>query len=146
MKYLKNWRERTFYWQFVLSLRNIKAMFQLKFIISAKLLLLIYKWIFENFPYRFEGPSKALLFYFSFFDFDGFLTAFAKYLMKRPPVFMIDVKSSYKLLLSHIDLTSRNFWRWNGGPLNIFKNLYRNAFSLFVFIKRKNHCNVPYDT
>ena len=146
MKYLKNWRERTFYWQFVLSLRNIKAMFQLKFIISAKLLLLIYKWIFKNFPYRFEGPSKALLFYFSFFDFDGFLTTFAKYLMKRPPVFMIDVKSSYKLLLSHIDLTSRNFWRWNGGPLNIFKNLYRNAFSLFVFIKRKNHCNVPYDT
>ena len=142
---MKNWRERTFYWQFVLSLRNIKATFQLKFIISAKLLLLIYKWIFENFYYRFDRLSKTLLFYFSFFDFDGFLTAFAKYLMKRPPVFMIDIKSSYKLLLSRKDLRSRNFWQWNDGPLNIFKNLYRNAFSLFVFIKRKNHCNVPFN-
>ena len=52
-------------------------------------MLLIYKWICEKFSYRFDGLSKTLLFYF---DFDDFLTAFAKYLMKRPPVFMIDIK------------------------------------------------------
>ena len=50
-----------------------------------------------------------LLFYFSFLDFDDFVTAFAKNFMKRPPVFMIDVKSLYKLLLSHKNLRSRNF-------------------------------------
>ena len=52
-------------------------------------MLLIYKWICEKFSYRFDGLSKTLFFYF---DFDDFLTAFAKYLMKRPPVFMIDIK------------------------------------------------------
>ena len=32
---------------------------------SDKLLLLINKWIFGHFSYRFDGPSKPLLFYFS---------------------------------------------------------------------------------
>ena len=50
---------------------------------------------------------------------------------------MMDIKSSYKLLLSHKDLRSRNFWQWNDDPLKIFKNLYGNAFSLLVFIKGK---------
>ena len=145
MKFLQNWTERTFYWQSFPSLWNIRITFLLKCIISAKLLLLINKWIFENFLYRFDGPSKMLLFYFSFFDFANFLTAFAKNLMKRPPVFIIDIKSSYKLLLSRKDLRSRNFWQWNDGPLNIFKNLYGNEFSLFLFIKQKNHCNVPFN-
>ena len=57
--------------------------------------------------------------------------------MKTAPVYMMDIKSSYKLLLSHKDLRSRNFWQWNDGPLKIFKNLYGNAFSLLVFIKGK---------
>ena len=108
-------------------------------------MLLINKRIFENFLYWFDGPSKTLLFYFSFVDFDHFLTAFAKNLMQRPPVFIINIKSSYKLLLSHKDLRSRNFWQWNDGPLNIFKNLYGNASSLFVLIKRKSHCNVSFN-
>ena len=47
--------------------------------------------------------------FFSLFDFDDFLTAFAKNHIKRPPVFVIDIKSSYKLLLSHKYLRSRNF-------------------------------------
>ena len=47
--------------------------------------------------------------FFSFFDFDDFPTAFAKNHIKRPPVFMIDIKSSCKLILSHKDLRSRNF-------------------------------------
>ena len=94
--------------------------------------------------YKFGGSSKTLLFYFSFFDFDDFLTAFAKNLMKRSPIFMTDI-SSFKLLLSHKDLRSRNFWQWNDGPFNISENLYRNAFSLFVFIKRKNNCNLQFN-
>ena len=89
--------------------------------------------------------QKHYFFIFHFIDFDDFLTTFAKNLMKRPPAFMIDIKSLYKLLLSHKDLRSRNIWQWNDGLLNIFKNLYGNAFSLFVFIKRKNRCNVPFN-
>ena len=81
----------------------------LKCISSPKLLLLINEWIFENFSYRFDGSSKMSLFYFSLFDFDDFLAIFAKNFMKRPPVFMIDMKSSYKLLLSQKYLKSRNF-------------------------------------
>ena len=135
MKFLQNWTEETFYWQFLPSLWNIRV--TLKCIISAKLALLINQWIFENFSYRFDPLSNTLLFYFSFFDFDDFLTPFAKNLMKRPPVYMINIKSSYRLLLSHKDLRSRNLWQWNSGPLNIFKNLYGNELSLFVFIKQK---------
>ena len=145
MKLLQNWTERTLYWQFFASFQNITVMSWLKYIISANLLLLIHKLVFENFSYRFDGPSKWLPFLLFIFDFDDFLTAFAKNLMSRPPVFMIDIKSFYKLLLFHKDLKSRNFWQWNSGPLNIFKNWYGNAFSLFVFIKRKNHCNVPFN-
>ena len=77
--------------------------------------------------------QKRYFFIFRFINFDDFLTAFVKNLMKRPSVFMIDIKSSYKLLLSHKDLRSRNIWQWNDG----LKNLYGNTSSLFVFIKRK---------
>ena len=55
---------------------------------------------------------------------------------------MINIKISYKILLSQKYLRRWNFWQWNGCSLNIFKNLHRNVFSLFVFIKWKNHCNV----
>ena len=89
--------------------------------------------------------QKHYFFIFHFIDFDDFLTTFAKNLMKRPPAFMIDIKSLYKLLLSHKDLRSRNIWQWNDGLLNIFKNLYGNTFSLFIFIKRKSRCNVPFN-
>ena len=108
--------------------------------ISAKLLLLIQKWVFESFSYRFDGPSKTLLFYFSLFGFDDFLTTFAKSLTKRPPICMIEIKSLYKLLLCQKDLRSRNFLQWIDGSLNVFKNFYGNEFSLLVFIKQQNHC------
>ena len=94
-------------------------------------MLLINKWIFESFLYRFDESSKVLIFYFSFFDFDNFLTAFAENL-KRPPIFMINMKSWYKLLLSCRDLRSRNFWQWSNGPS---KNLYANAF--FISLDEK---------
>ena len=68
-----------------------------------------------------------------------------KNLMRRPPIYIMHVKSSYKLLLSHKDLRSRNFWQWNDSPLNIFKNLYVNVLSLLVFINWKNHCNVSFN-
>ena len=86
----------------------------------------------KSFCIHLTGRQNAT-FYFSFFDFDNILTAFGKDLMKKPPVFMIDIKSSYKLLLSYKDLRSRNFWQWKDGPLNIFINLYGNAFPLHCF-------------
>ena len=91
------------------------------------------------------GRQKRNFFIFHFIDFDYFLTAFAKDPMKRPPVFMTDIKSSYKLLLSHKDLRSRNIWQWNDGLLNIFKNWYGNAFPLFVCNKRKTRYNVLFN-
>ena len=102
-------------------------------------MLLINKWVFESSWFRFDESSKTLVFYFSFFNFDDFLTTFAKNLMKKWYVFITDIKSSYKFLLSHKDLKSRNFWQWNGGPLNFFAKLNGNAFSLFIFIKWKNY-------
>ena len=33
----------------------------------------MYKWICEKFSYRFDGLSKTLLFYFSYFNFEYFL-------------------------------------------------------------------------
>ena len=50
-----------------------------------------------------------LLFYFSFFDSGDFLNVFAENLMERPPIFMIDIKSSNKLLRCHKNLRSKNF-------------------------------------
>ena len=81
--------------------------------------------------------QKHYFFIFHFIDFDDFLTTFAKNLMKRPPAFMIDIKSLYKLLLSHKDLRSRNIWQWNDGLLNIFKNLYGNMFSCLFSLNEK---------
>ena len=137
MKLLQNWTERALYGQFFAGFQNITVMPWLKCIISANLLLPIHKLVSENFSYRFDGPLKWLPFLLFIFDFDDFLTAFAKNLMSRPPVFMIDIKSFYKLLLFHKDLKSRNFWQWNSGPLNIFKNWYGNAFSLLFSLNEK---------
>ena len=89
--------------------------------------------------------QKRYFFIFHFLIFDDFVTAFAKNLMKRPPVFMSHIKRLYKLLLSHKGLESANFGQWNDGLLNVFKNVYRNAFSLFVLIKRKNHCKASFN-
>ena len=80
-----------------------------------------------------------LVSYFSFFDFNDILTSFAKNLMEKWHVFITNIKSSYKFLLSHKDLRSRNFWQWNDGPLIFFAKLNGNAFSLFIFIKWKNY-------
>ena len=62
--------------------------------------MLVKKWVFENFLYRFDGPLKTLLFYFSFSDFDDILITFAKNFTKRPPICMINIENVYKLLLS----------------------------------------------
>ena len=53
--------------------------------------------------------------------------------MKKPPFFITEIKSSHKLLLSGEDLTCRNFWEKNDGPLNFFVNLHGKAFLLFIF-------------
>ena len=59
-------------------------------------MLLIYKLSFEISWFRFDGSSKTRLFHFSFVHFYDFLTSFAKNLMKKPPVFITDIKSSHK--------------------------------------------------
>ena len=63
---------------------------------------------FSNFFYRFDRASKMLLF-FSFFDSDDFLNDFAKNVVEKPPIFIIDIKSSNKFLRCHKDLRSENF-------------------------------------
>ena len=63
------------------------------------------------FWFRFYAPKKTLVFCFSFFHFDDFLTTFAKYLIKKPPVFKTNIKSTHNFLHFHKDLGSRNFWK-----------------------------------
>ena len=62
--------------------------------------------------------------------------------MKKPPVFITDIESSHKLLLSGKDLTSRNFWERNDGLLNFFLNLHGVAFLLLIFNDWKNYWDV----
>ena len=52
--------------------------------------------------------QKRYFFIFHVLIFDDFVIAFAKNLMKRPPVFMSHIKRLYKLL-SHKGLESANF-------------------------------------
>ena len=80
--------------------------------------------------------------HFLFFHFYNFLTSFVKNLMKKPPVFIRDIKSCHKLLFSCKDLRPRNFWQRKNGPLKFFENLRGDAFLLLIFIKWKNYCNV----
>ena len=75
--------ERTFYWQFLPSLGNIRVRFQLKCMILTKALLVINKSVFESSWFRFDGPSKTLVFYFSFFNFGDFLTTISESHMKK---------------------------------------------------------------
>ena len=82
-----------------------------------------------------DRQKRYLLFFI--FDFDAFLTAFVKNLMKRPPVFMIDIKSSYKLLLSHKNLRSRNFYS-ETTTLQIFlKNCWETRFHCLFSLNEK---------
>ena len=78
-----------------------------------------------------------LVLYFSFYHFYDFLTAFAKDFMKKQPVFIMNIKSSDKFLVSHINLRSRNLSQWNDSPLKILWNLHGNAYSLAIFAKFK---------
>ena len=62
--------------------------------------------------------------------------------MKKPPVFITDIKSYHKLLFSCKDLRPRNFRQRKDGPLKFFGNLHGDAFLLLIFIKWENYCNV----
>ena len=83
---------------------------------------------FEKFWFRFDGPKKTLVFCFSFFHFDDFLTTFAKDLIKKPPVFVTNTKSTHNLLHFHKDLRSRNFWQWSDGSLKFCENCTEICF------------------
>ena len=84
------------------------------------------------------GRRKRSFFIVSFLWFSN---SFAKNLMKKPPIFKTDIKSSHKLLLSCKDLRSINFWQRNEDHLKFLGNLYGNAFLLFIFINWKNYWN-----
>ena len=88
-------------------------MFLPKCIISTKFFLSYYKSNFEIFT----GPEifTCLVFYFSIVHFDDFLTTFAKDFMKKPTIFITNIKSTHNLLHFHKDLRSRNFWQWDDG-------------------------------
>ena len=70
-----------------------------------------------------------LVLYFSFYHFDDFLTAFAEDFMKKQPVFIMNIKSSDKFLVSHINLRSRNLSQWNDSPKNLVKFARKRIFS-----------------
>ena len=69
----------------------------------------------KSFDLDFTGPPKNASFWFSFFHFDDFLTTFAKDLMKKPTIFITNIKSTQNFLHFYKDLRSRNFWQWNNG-------------------------------
>ena len=119
--------ERTFYWHFVVSLRNLRLAFLPKCIISAKFFLSKFFWSF-----RFYGPKNTLVFCFSFFHFDNFLTTFSKDLIKKPSFAIMNIKSTHIFLHFHKDLRSRIICQWNDGPLKTLWKLHGNGFSLQI--------------
>ena len=86
-----------------------------------------------------NGPSKTLLFQFSLFRFSRFPSLIVKNLLKKPPNFIMNFESSYKVALYDKFLQSTNFRKGNDGPLNFFLNLHGNAFWLFVFSKSNKY-------
>ena len=118
--------ERTFYWHFVLSLKNRRLVFLSKCIISAKFFLSHWKSNFEKFWFRFYGPRKMPVLYFSIFDFDNFLTTFAKDLMKKPIIFITNIKSTHNFL--HLEISDNETTTF----LKILWKLHGNVFSLQI--------------
>ena len=57
----------------------------------------------------------------------------------------MDFEDSYEVLLRHRYFWSPNFWQWNDGPFEIFLNLHRNAFCVFIFSKWKKYYNLNFD-
>ena len=58
----------------------------------------------KSFNLDFTGPPKNASFWFSFFHFDDFLTTFAKDLMKKPTIFITNIKSTQNFLHFYWDL------------------------------------------
>ena len=54
----------------------------------------------KSFDLDFMGPKKTLAFCFWFFHLDDFLTTFAKDLIKKPPVFISNIKSTHNFLIA----------------------------------------------
>ena len=61
----------------------------------------------EKIWYRLYGSKSTLVFCFSFFHFDDFLTTFAKDLIQKPPVFITNIKSTHNFLHFHKNLRSK---------------------------------------
>ena len=58
----------------------------------------------EKVCFMINGPLKTLLFHFLLFRFFKFQRLIVKNLMKKPPNFIMDFKSSYKVLVYYISL------------------------------------------
>ena len=54
--------------------------------------------------------------------------------MKKPTIFITNIKSTHNFLHFHKDLRSRNFWQWNDGLLKAAD---------FVKHKKQNNLNSP---
>ena len=93
-----HWAERTFYWHFVLSLRNLRLE------------------ILKSFDLDFTG-QKPLVFLFFIFSLWWLSNHFYWRSYKKNNHFLNEYQKYSFFLHFHKDLTSRNFWQWNDGLL-----------------------------
>ena len=78
-----------------------------------------------------NGPLKTLVFYFLLFRFSKIKRLIIKNLMKKPPNFIMDFKSSYKVLVYYKFLWSENSRQWNNGP---FKKFLKSAWKCVLAV------------
>ena len=135
MNFFKNWTGSTFYWHFVLSLRNLRLAFLPTCIISSKFVLSYWKSNFEKVWFRFYRPKKNASFFIFIFALWRLSNHFCKDLTKKPPVFITNTKTFQNFLDFYKDLRSRNFWQWNDSPLKTLWKFHGNAFSLQISAK-----------
>ena len=129
-----NRTERTFYWHFVVSLRNLRLAFLPKCIISAKYFLPYQKSNFEVLI-KILRDQKYVNFLFFIFSLWRLSNSFFQRSYQKTTSFHNNVKSAHIFLHFHKDLTSKNFWQWNDGPLKILWKLHENAFYLLISAK-----------
>lgn len=109
------------FWKIELKRHFVRLEFSLKCVITAKVFLSRNKGSFDLDWFRFDGTSNTRVFEHSFFLFWQFSNHFCQKSYEKATRFIMDIKSSCKLLLSHDDMRYRNYWKENGRPLIFFK-------------------------
>ena len=82
-----------------------------------------------------NGPLKTLLFHFLLFRFPKFQRLIVKNLTTKPPNFIMDLKSSYKVLVYYKLLRSENFRQWNNGPFKLFLKSAQKCVLAVLFLE-----------